>query len=62
MAALSFREKSSDLRITELLEDDKIKISCEDRDSDFAYAEVYLDKEDIVVLKDWLLKQIENYK
>lgn len=60
MAALSFCENSSELRITELLEDGKIKISCENDENEFAFAAVSLDKEDMLVLNDWLLKQIEK--
>jgi hypothetical protein len=59
-AAISFIEETSELRISELLNTEKVAISCENHDDQFAFAVVNLDKEDMIILRAWLLNQIEK--
>lgn len=58
MAAISFCEEENELRITEILKDNKIRISCENNNNDFI--SVHLDREDMAILIDWLSKQTEK--
>lgn len=60
MADLSFRTKESELRASELLEGDVIKIQCEFIDNQWAWASIELNIEDVKLLIDWLGTQIKK--
>lgn len=60
MAELSFRDKESELRASELLEGDIITIQCEISNNEWAWASINLNVEDVKLLISWLDTQIKK--